>query len=442
MQISVSELLKTGATQTSSSQKEFNKLWKRIGSLKKSNITFTEKLAALVVTTAPAIRKHELGAIANLHLLIAKKLKFLAMKSLSRYNRDELGEWIEESFGQINTYKPEDMKLLEQQIARYNEILEGFYGPLDQEIDVEDEEEDDEEDNESFNSECFFAELEADLKAQYEIDRAEFIESINDGSQHSFFDFEGEKEAKTAAYDKAKKAQYEIDLAQLKSAATEMFMQEGVFDEGDLDGEELDEQDPNGQGSYHHSSHQEHFEQDKADNSAKAATDKLKKLLETANIPKMFRQIAKKLHPDREQDPEQRLIKQDLMAKAIQAREDGDILVLFDLYTSYVDQSELYFNDEQLVSINALLKVQITQIQAEKQAIIESNEQYYKCYHLFYASSVKKMQTKIKTFEQESVEEVGAIGDLANELKNLASMKEVLRDRAYAFNPFNFEGIL
>ncbi|MFT5706181.1 MAG: hypothetical protein ACI9ES_000452 [Oceanospirillaceae bacterium] len=438
MQISVSELLKTGATQASPNKKEFNKLWKRIGSLKKSNITFTEKLAALVVTTAPAIRRHELAIIANLHLLITKKLKFLAMKSLSRYNRGELGEWIEESFNLINTYKAEDVQLLEQQVARYNEILEGFYGPLDQET-ADENEVDEDEDDEPFNPELFFVELEADLTAQYESERAEFIESLDDASQHSLFGLEAEKEAKITAYDEAKKAQYVIDLAQLKAAAAEMFMQEGIFDEDGL--AEQDAQEPNERGSDHHYSHQEHFEQDKPDSGAKAATDKLKKLLETANIPKMFRQIAKKLHPDREQDPEQRLIKQDLMAKAIQAREDGDILVLFDLYTTYVDQSELFFNDEQLKSINALLKVQITQVQAEKQGIIESNEQYYKCYHLFYASSAKKTQTKINTFEQESVQEVGAIGDLANELKNLGSMKDVLRDRAYAFNPFNFEGM-
>ncbi len=434
MQLSVSELLTCATQSESEGQKEFSKLWSRIGKLKKSNATFSLKLSELTEQTAPILRGYEQQSILHMHAFVAKKLRFLTMKSLGKYNREDLSEWIEESFNAIQMLRPIDTDLLEMQIKQYNQTMAEFYEPLDETpdndlaTDLNDQQIVDDPDTLI----RLFCE---NLKAEHALARENFIDNIALNPQSNLF----EDEDKLAQFDLAQQQAYDERVRlYLNEIFTAVTASQQATDEEQAVNDQFNPAD-----FEDHSSEDFHF------NAQNTTTGKLRDLLENANVSKMFRKIAKKLHPDREQDPQQRLVKQELMAQAIQARDDGDIITLFDLYTTYVDKSDLYFDDQQLSAINALLKEQIKQLQEDKQEIIHSSQLNYQCHEFFYASSAKKIQTKIKAFKKQSAQEIDDLESLTYELKSLKVMKAVIGDRNNtrfilpfddlnrSFNPFN-----
>lgn len=434
MQLSVSELLTCATQSESESQKEFSKLWSRIGKLKKSNATFSLKLSELTEQTAPILREYEQQSILHMHAFVAKKLRFLPMKSLGKYNREDLSEWIEESFNAIQMLRPIDTDLLEMQIKQYNQTMAEFYEPLDEtpDNDLATDLNDTQIVDDPNTLIRLFCE---NLKAEHALARENFIDNIALNPQPNLF----EDDDKLAQFDLAQQQAYDERVRLYSNEIVDaLTASQQATDE---------EQAANDQ--FNHTDFEDHSSEDSHFNPEKNTTSKLRDLLENANISKMFRKIAKELHPDREQDSKQRLVKQELMAQAIQARDGGDIITLFDLYTTYVDKSDLYFDDQQLSAINTLLKEQIKQLQEDKQEIIHSSQLNYQCHEFFYASSTKKIQTKIKAFKKQTAQEIYDLESLTYELKSLKVMKAVIGDRNNtrfihpfddlnrSFNPFN-----
>ncbi len=421
MQLSVSQLLNTEPKKVSTKQKEFSKLWKRIAALKKSNATFEQKLHKLVEQVAPILKNYEANSVAVMHQLIEKKIHFLGMKSLGRYNRDALSEWIEDSFQVIQAMQPEASDLFKSQVKLYNQTLARFYDldeqPEDHHSAFSIEPDNDDDIPESLDE--LFEQLAQQFQAQQALDREEFLDSLNNQQQSLLDDAD-----KIAAFDELQRQELEHEMEQMKAQFNEMKVS--------LDDDEFAADDDF---DFNFDNEHANFSQEPP---SSQKSDKLRQLLDGANISKMFRRIARALHPDREQDPEQQLIKQTLMAQAIQARDDGDIITIFDMYATYVDNSELYFDDAQLDSINTLLKEQIKQLQHDKQKIIQATPRSYQCYEMFYAGSANKIALKVKLFEKDSKQEMADLKGLASALKNLKIMKQVIDERNFSHfdNPY------
>lgn len=70
-------------------------------------------------------------------------------------------------------------------------------------------------------------------------------------------------------------------------------------------------------------------------------------------VSPLFRRLAQVLHPDKEPDPSKRAVKQELMRQALDARAQGDVDVLLDLYQQHVGEDVNLIDD---VDCNALLR--------------------------------------------------------------------------------------
>jgi hypothetical protein len=84
----------------------------------------------------------------------------------------------------------------------------------------------------------------------------------------------------------------------------------------------------------------------------------------------LFRQLASALHPDREPDPERRLVKTALMSEANAANERRDWLALLDIQQrAAISTPASPASDAQLVEVTVLLKQQVAEQERQRAAL-------------------------------------------------------------------------
>jgi hypothetical protein len=84
----------------------------------------------------------------------------------------------------------------------------------------------------------------------------------------------------------------------------------------------------------------------------------------------LFRQLASALHPDREPDPERRLVKTALMSEANAANERRDWLALLDIQQrAAISTPASPASDEQLAEVTVLLKQQVAEQERQRAAL-------------------------------------------------------------------------
>ena len=84
----------------------------------------------------------------------------------------------------------------------------------------------------------------------------------------------------------------------------------------------------------------------------------------------LFRQLASALHPDREPDPERRLVKTALMSEANAAHERRDWLALLDIQQrAAISTPASPASDEQLAEVIVLLKQQVAEQERQRAAL-------------------------------------------------------------------------
>jgi hypothetical protein len=92
---------------------------------------------------------------------------------------------------------------------------------------------------------------------------------------------------------------------------------------------------------------------------------KLKSLEDNLSVEKLFRQLAKVLHPDREQDDLLRAEKHVLMSQCLKARKENDINALLNLYCEYVGELPDDLNNNSHNELISALEAQLKTLQSE-----------------------------------------------------------------------------
>lgn len=92
-------------------------------------------------------------------------------------------------------------------------------------------------------------------------------------------------------------------------------------------------------------------------------------LLDSQSIKTLFRQLARRLHPDREPDPERKRKRDELMARAAQARDHHDLFTLLSMYQEHVGASPFEALGEDEDKVLELLKSQTAQLREQQREI-------------------------------------------------------------------------
>lgn len=174
--------------------------------------------------------------------------------------------------------------------------------------------------------------------------------------------------------------------------------------------------------------------QEKAEAAAEKEEENISKSLKS-----VYRQLTTSLHPDREQDPEERQRKTDLMQKVNKAYKNKDLLAMLELQLSieHIDQENINnIAADKLKYFNKVLDRQLQQIKTEIDDIL------YR-FSLPMNMPPHKCTPKVvsKRFEQDLVclqQDIDANYESIKTLRTVKSVQAYLRDYRIPFSPFSF----
>ena len=346
-------------------QARFDKLRQQLLKQQNLNRKFQEELDELVSVYQTQLFQMDRELLAPLTLLAAKLIDFYNRKSLAQWQREELGEWIMETIGRIDRVEPDTAKKLH---SRVRQAVANQMGMTEAELDEE------------------ARRYAAAAKAAYEtFENTESREDAND-PQEDMFGFD--------------------DVCASGSAEEDFF-------NGD---------DPFG-----------HKFEDKSEANSKANSEdtetRRQRLMDGSWVRNLFRRAAQALHPDREPDPERRQAKERAMQQLLEARKQGDIMTLLQLYGECISGDDLLLAEQEMSNACELLQEQLHGLRAEKAAFIYQHPLRTQVHDLLYSGSQKAREKRLQRWKQDLKAEAEHTFTLIEELRNLTVLKAVLEER-------------
>ncbi|MGD8567204.1 MAG: hypothetical protein PVJ39_03790 [Gammaproteobacteria bacterium] len=190
----------------------------------------------------------------------------------------------------------------------------------------------------------------------------------------------------------------------------DMFGFDDVFEDWDVDDDFAENNDPFG-------------------GKAPDTDERRRRLMDGSWARTLFRRAAQALHPDREQDPEQRQAKERSMQQLLEARNQGDILTLLHLYSEGAGVDDLVLAEQEMKSACQLMEEQLNDLRNEQSDFIYDHPLRMLVHDLFYSSSRKTREKNIHLWKQDLKAEAQLTSELVGELRNLKVLKEILEER-------------
>ncbi len=399
-------------------QSEFQKLWTAAEKLKKKNARFRERLDDIMRRISTDIGAAEEKAAQKHIPLLLRLLALGQRKSLAQWQRQTLDDWIREILELVRGAGHLDDGVIEE-ISRYDafrlgiELDETAATPLHEQLQAHLEQEERllEEEDEIFRNEIR-REVERILDRTLgpEPPRPEpRREKMDD-----FFPDELEEELQRQ-YDEYQEARNAAREELLAGMLGEPDGVDGEDDGPDFDFDLFDWGDPSVEDS----------------NAAPAISNDVFK--------RLFRSTAAQLHPDREHDPDIRKKKHALMSQLLDARKQGDVMVMVQMYQEYAGEDGTLprADERQLLEV---LKRQVEELRSEQEAYSFESPLHRLAYERFYFPSPARTDQAFRRHIQEVEKAASEAASLARSIKSLKALKPHLErryeERRY-FNPLD-----
>ena len=217
-------------------------------------------------------------------------------------------------------------------------------------------------------------------------------------------------EAMEEAFENLEGEEFAADTDFDDDVQADMFGFDEVFEERPSEGGFVDEEDP-------------------FDNGFGNTEARQQRLTDDSWARKLFRRAAQALHPDREQDPQQRQAKENAMQQLLTARKQGDILTLQQLYHEGAGGVDLELAEQEMVSACELMEQQLDDLHQEQNDYICEHPLRMLVHELLYSSSRKTREKNIRAWKRSLEAEAQFTVDLIAELRNLKVLKAILEER-------------
>ncbi|GLR63864.1 hypothetical protein [Marinospirillum insulare] len=155
----------------------------------------------------------------------------------------------------------------------------------------------------------------------------------------------------------------------------------------------------------------------------------LNKLMKGKSINKLFRRIARMLHPDFEQNEEARLEKNRLMSELIEARDNNDITTLFAFYAEYIGKSPLEELGGDLTDATELLNRKYAQLRSQQADILHEDPKAGILYQRFHRKTNKASQREINAHLKKMQQDIDNLTLFRKEVTSLNKLKPYLQMR-------------
>ncbi len=397
-------------------QSEFQKLWAKAEKLKRKNARLRDRMDEIIRRIRTDIDPVEKETTRQQIPLLKRLLTLGQRKSLTQWERQTLDDWIREilellqSAGHLND-------VIVEEISRYDafrigiELDETSSTPLPDQLRAHFEheeillQEEDEAEDEAWRKKID-REIEKILDQTFgtEPPRPEHrCQNVDDFFQD---ELKEEQQRQYEAYIKSRNAAR-------KELLEEMLAETG-FSEDDEDEEDecFDfDFDPFG-------SNAPHTEQDDDDTPA----------ISNVVFRRLFRSAAAQLHPDREHDPDIREKKHTLMTRLLNARKQGDVMTIVQMYQEHVGEDAALSKTDEKQLIKAL-KRQVDELGCEQEEYSFESPVHQLAYERFYFHSPRKTDQAFKQHIQKMKKAASDARSLALNIKSLKALKPHLERR-------------
>ncbi|ECA3795633.1 hypothetical protein EKG95_28450 [Salmonella enterica subsp. enterica serovar Aqua] len=153
-------------------------------------------------------------------------------------------------------------------------------------------------------------------------------------------------------------------------------------------------------------------------------TSAIREIFRGSQLSKIYRQIARVVHPDRELDPLKKEEKQGLMQQLVKARSEGDVVTLVKMYGELVPDGDISLDGEVLEHIEHLLLMRLRTLNNIHRDIFNGQGLKTCIWKLFSASSKKKVREKMALHIQEVH---NGIKQMEKEIRYLSSSRKVVK---------------
>lgn len=359
-----------------SPEQAFNEALERLSRFQRQNEKFRVELDALVKRILPQIEDAEVERLEAEKALALKLTSFISKKSLPQYLRAELLDWI-------------------QSILYFMK-------------------------NSPFSHKCDTLAVEDEIVQQI--------------MKH------GEHEEQKLIKKLKSQGRSEEEIGEIQSIFTQMRDPEGLeelaedFQDTLFEDDELEQQDLFGDEDLFgedDSMFEEEFNkwQEEALLQEENSERELQRLLKGTSINKLFRRIARKLHPDLEQDPTKKQEKHTQMSALIEARDNKDIAYIMSLYTETFGSLPEDFPKSDYPKLTKIINKKITELREEKDIILHENPHSAMIYECFNG---KKEKQNLIEYKQELKHFSVSYRALTQDLSSIPALREHLNNRAQA----------
>jgi len=162
---------------------------------------------------------------------------------------------------------------------------------------------------------------------------------------------------------------------------------------------------------------------------SEALDKKINSLEQRLSIDKLFRQLAKVLHPDREQDESLKAAKHKLMSECLEARQSGDIDTLLQLYCEHVGELPDELTEDSHGELIKALEKQLKQLQAEFRQLRFSDPLLNQIIDRYSDSSQHRTEQRVMEHAAILDKEIAKIQSTLKSLSTDAGFEEALATR-------------
>jgi len=361
---------KIGKKDSYKSQSRFQRLWSEAEAVASDNVKLEKELDDLVRRIGSEILAAELKMGETIRDVVYRQIDFASKKSLLKWQRSELSDWMEQNLSELMM-----MGLLDEPLQNKMAILRA--SQMGFEIDPDSELSPAEQLDQYFSAE----------DDQYGPDDLISSDGMPNGE---LFDDED--------FDDAMQVECDDDSAE-EEALEELLRKLRAEFEEDEEGDE------------------------NINSSEQALTPITNELLK-----RLFRQTAAVLHPDKEPEAHRRKEKHELMSQLLKARKERDLITIVKLHEEHsTADSAFSLEDEQ--ALEEVLVDYLNQQRSRMEEIVEQSPMHMMAYNEFYSQKPATVTRKINAHLKNINVRHEAMRHFMTEVKTLKRLKEVLSER-------------
>ena len=182
-----------------------------------------------------------------------------------------------------------------------------------------------------------------------------------------------------------------------------------------------------------------HEESDQHDHSYQQHTHNTNNDVATAlfndkQMNRLYRQLAKKLHPDRELNSDKKAEKMDLMQQLSHARDVKDPLAIFLLAQQYLPEYQLELNDNLTVQLETILKDKVKQLNADYHELRRGDGLSVIIWQRFGGGTKAAREKGLREYRQALEQDVENLMAKCREIKTVKGLQKHLTARLQSFN--------